>query len=241
MAVWGVLLSKQMNQNFEDLQKIIGTKFKNPELLNQALIHRSYLNENKADHLQSNERLEYLGDAVLELWSSEALFRMFPEYPEGKMTNLRALIVCTENLSKVSAKFNLGQFVMLSRGEETHQGRLNQSILADTFESVIGAIYLDSGFPAVVKFLNKFLLPSLEEISHSKNLKDPKSLFQEIAQAKKGITPHYQTVSEVGPDHQKIFEVGVFLDKELIATGKGNSKQKAEESAAIKAAKLFSN
>lgn len=229
-----------MNLTTDSLQKQIGIKFKNQDLLHHALIHRSYLNENRASHLESNERLEFLGDAVLELWSSETLYRLFPEYPEGKMTSLRSLVVCTENLSKVSANFNLGQYVLLSHGEETHQGRLNQSILADTFESVIGAIYLDSGFTAVAKFLNKYLLPSLKEISHSKNLKDPKSLFQEIAQAKEGITPHYATIKETGPDHQKTFEVGVYLGNQLITSGKGNSKQKAEESAATNATKLFS-
>jgi ribonuclease III len=229
-----------MNPNLDALQKLIGIKFKDQNLLNHALIHRSYLNENKTAHLDSNERLEFLGDAVLELWSSETLFRLFPDYPEGKMTNLRSLVVCTQNLSKVAADFDLGQYILLSRGEETHQGRLNTSILADTFESIIGAIYLDSGVDKVNKFLDKFLLPSLNSISQSKNLKDPKSLFQEIAQAKEGITPHYLTESESGPDHQKVFEVGVYLDQKLIAKGKGNSKQKAEESAAINAAKLFS-
>lgn len=222
-----------MNSNLDALQKLIDIQFKKPSVLNQALIHRSYLNENRETPLESNERFEFLGDAVLELWSSETLFKLFPEYPEGKLTNLRSLVVCTENLALVAASFDLGKYVLLSRGEETHQGRENQSILADTFESVIGAIYLDSGYPNVEKFLNQFLLPSLHSISQQKVYKDPKSLFQEIAQAKEGITPHYSTESESGPDHLKVFEVGVYLDKKLIATGKGNSKQKAEEAAAI--------
>lgn len=229
-----------MTPDLKPLQQLIGITFNDPNILNHALIHRSYLNENKTAHLESNERLEFLGDAVLELWSSETLYLLFPDYPEGKLTNLRSLIVCTQNLSKVAAEFNLGQYILLSHGEETHQGRLNQSILADTFESIIGAIYLDSGINNVNKFLNKFLLPSLKNISRSTNLKDPKSFFQEIAQAKEGITPHYLTEKESGPDHQKSFVVGVYLDKKLIATGEGNSKQKAEEAAAINAAKLFS-
>jgi ribonuclease III len=221
-----------MNPNLEELQKLIAVQFKDPAFLHQALVHRSFLNENKDTPMESNERFEFLGDAVLELWSSDTLFKLFPDYPEGKLTNLRSLVVCTENLAIIAGDINLGNYVLLSRGEETHQGRENQSILADTFESVIGAIYLDSGFNAAAKFLDQFLLPSLKNISQSKNLKDPKSLFQEIAQAKEGITPHYQTISESGPDHRKNFEVGVYLDKKLIAKGKGNSKQKAEEAAA---------
>ena len=222
-----------MNPNLDELQKLIGIKFKNPSVLNQALIHRSYLNENKTTPLESNERIEFLGDAVLELWSSTTLYHLFPDYPEGKLTNLRSLVVCTENLALVATGFNLGKYVLLSHGEETHQGRENLSILADTFESLIGAIYLDSSLTQVSKFLNKFLLPSLNNISQQKIYKDPKSLFQEIAQAKEGITPRYQTINESGPDHHKTFTVGVYLNDKLISQGEGNSKQKAEESAAI--------
>lgn len=227
-----------MNSSLE-LQTLIQIKFNDLSRLSQALVHRSFLNENKNSALTSNERYEFLGDAVLELWSSETLFTKFPEYPEGDLTNLRSLVVRTENLAKIATKIKLGDFVMLSHGEETHGGRSNQSILADTFESVIGAIYLDSGFSAAVDFLNRFLLPSLEEISAQKIYKDPKSLFQEIAQAKQGITPHYETISESGPDHQKVFEIGVYLDDKLIAQGSGNSKQKAEESAAIAAYEIL--
>lgn len=222
-----------MNLNLDALQKLIDVKFKDPSVLNQALIHRSYLNENKATPMESNERFEFLGDAVLELWSSETLFKLFPDYPEGKLTNLRSLVVCTENLALVATDFDLDQYVLLSRGEEMHQGRKNQSILADTFESVIGAIYLDSGIGKAYKFLDQFLLPSLNNISQQKIYKDPKSLFQEIAQDKEGITPRYLTISESGPDHHKTFEVSVYLDDKLITKGKGNSKQKAEEAAAI--------
>jgi ribonuclease III len=222
-----------MNQNLDDLQLLIGVKFKHPPVLHQALVHRSYLNENKTASLQSNERYEFLGDAVLELWASQTLFKLFPDYPEGKLTNLRSLVVCTENLALVAATFDLGKYVLLSRGEETHHGRENQSILADTFESLIGAVFLDSGTSKTFKFLDQILLPSLNNISQQKIYKDPKSLFQEIAQAQQGITPHYQTISESGPDHLKTFVVGVFLDQKLIAEGEGNSKQKAEEAAAV--------
>lgn len=230
-----------MNQPLKTLQKLIKYSFKDENKLFQALIHRSYLNEHKNSSLESNERYEFLGDAVLELWSSDTLFKLFPEFDEGKMTNLRSLIVCTKNLYQIASSLDLGNFIMLSHGEENHGGRNNQSILADTLEATIGAIYLDSDVNQVFSILNRLFKDSLDKLSSQKVYKDPKSVFQEIAQAKRGVTPHYQTLSESGPDHQKVFEVGVFIDKEQIATGTGNSKQKAEEDASIKATKLFSN
>jgi len=222
----------------DELQKKIATKFIDPKKLSLALTHRSYLNENR-QLKASNERYEFLGDAILEYWSSQKLFSLFPDFDEGQLTNLRSLVVCTQNLAEVSAKFNLGDYILLSHGEEKHGGRQNISLLADTFESIIGAIHLDQGYPAVDIFLNKFLNDSIHTLSQKNIYKDPKSLFQEIAQSKKGITPHYQTISETGPDHQKVFEVGVYLNEELIAKGLGNSKQKAEEDAATKASKII--
>ena len=230
-----------MNPQIQQLQSKINIKFKDESKLFQALIHRSYLNENKNSQLQSNERYEFLGDAVLELWATEKLFNLFPQFSEGILTNLRSLTVCTENLSKVATEIGLGEFVQLSKGEETHKGRTNSSILADTFESLIGAIYLDLGQKSVNKFLEATVGPSITIISQQKIFKDPKSQFQEIAQAKRGVTPHYVTISETGPDHQKTFEVGAYVGDKLIATGSGNSKQKAEESAAISAAKKLSS
>lgn len=229
-----------MNPLVEELQTIIDYKFKDLSLLDQALVHRSSLNEQR-QFQQSNERFEFLGDAVLELWISDRIFSKFEKFDEGKLTNLRALVVCTQNLAKVGLTFNLGKFIYLSRGEENHSGRTNHSILADTFEAVLGSIYLDGGLVPAFKFLDKFLTSSIEELSSKDIYKDPKSIFQEIAQAKEGITPRYQTLSESGPDHQKIFEVGVFLEDKLIAKGIGNSKQKAEESASINATKLIKN
>ena len=224
-----------------DLEKIIDIKFKDLSHLEQALIHRSFLNENKKMKLSSNERYEFLGDAILELWSTELLFNLFPEYEEGKMTNLRSLSVCTQNLSTVAKTIKLGEYVALSRGERHHGGQENDSILADTFESLIGAIYLDQGYKSVDKFLKNILKPSIDKIAQKNELKDPKSLFQEIAQAKRNITPHYDTLESIGPDHQKIFKVGVYLDQELIATGSGHSKQKAEEEAATIATQILKN
>lgn len=223
------------------LQSQIGIKFKNENKLNQALIHRSYLNENKNLKIDSNERYEFLGDSVLELWISDTLIKRFPAFDEGNLTNLRSLVVCTQNLALIANKIKLGDYVLLSKGEELHGGRLNQSILADTFEAVIGAIYLDQGLKAATEFLNKFLIPSIDDLSSKEVYKDPKSVFQEIAQARQGITPHYQTIKETGPDHNKVFEVAVYLENNLIATGIGNSKQRAEEDASIKATKILTN
>lgn len=216
------------------LQEKIKVKFKNPDFLLLALTHRSYLNENK-QLKSSNERVEFLGDAILEYWVSQKLYSLFPDFDEGQLTNLRSLIVCTENLANISSSFNLGDFILLSRGEATHNGRLNISLLADTFESLIGAIHLDQGYPIVEKFLNRSLNKNIQTLSQKNIYKDAKSLFQEIAQSKRGITPKYQLISESGPDHQKMFKIGLYLNEELIATGKGNSKQKAEEDAANQA------
>jgi len=227
-----------MNQLLEDLQKLIGHKFKKIDFLKQALIHRSSLNEHK-EFTESNERYEFLGDAILETWVSDRLFKLFSKFDEGKLTNLRALIVCTDNLAKVSTDFNLGKFIFLSHGEENHGGRQNKSILADTFEAIVGAIYLDGGIKPTFKFLDIYLTDSINQFSAQKIYKDPKSIFQEIAQSIKGSTPKYKTLSESGPDHQKKFEVGVYVDDKLIATGMGNSKQRAQEAASISATKLF--
>ena len=219
--------------DLQTLQNNLGYSFKNLDLLNQALVHRSFLNENRNTYSQSNERLEFLGDAVLELWTTNYLYQNFPLLEEGSLTNQRSLAVRTENLAEIAKQIDLGEFVYLSHGEEKHQGRENISILADTFESVLGAIYLDTGFSSIDQVLTKLLIPSLTKIANQKNIKDPKSYFQELAQKDTNITPHYQTISESGPDHQKVFTVGLFLGDQQIAQGEGNSKQKAEESAAL--------
>ena len=230
-----------MDPKVKQLQKKLGIKFKKLEYLCQALIHRSFLNENRGKGVKSNERYEFLGDAVLELWTSETLFTMFPDFPEGKLTNLRSLVVCTQNLSQTAQDINLGKYLTLSKGEEANGGRTNPSILADTFESLLGAIYLDQGFTASKAFLKKVIYPRLKLLSQQKVYKDPKSLFQELAQAQQKITPEYKTISATGPDHQKIFKVGVYLGKKLIATGTGHSKQAAAEIASAKATKKLNN
>lgn len=229
-----------MNPLLNELQQLINYNFKKIDFLKQALVHRSSLNEHK-DFKESNERYEFLGDAVLELWVSDRLFNLFKKFDEGQLTNLRALIVCTQNLAKVSLSFDLGKFIFLSHGEENHNGRQNTSILADTFEAIIGAVYLDGGAKAAFKVLDFHLNDSITQFSAQKVYKDPKSIFQEIAQSLKGVTPKYKTISESGPDHQKEFEVGVYVGDQLIATGSGNSKQKAQEAASLLATKIFQN
>jgi len=230
-----------MNQNLKDIQTEIKYTFKNEKVLIQALTHRSYLNEHRNDNLKSNETYEFLGDSILEFWISEKLFHQFPSFDEGDLTNLRSLIVCTQNLALIATQINLGKYIMLSKGEERHGGRTNKSILADTYESILGSIYIDGGIKPAFNFLEKTLNQSIIKLSSKEIYKDPKSLFQEIAQSKKGITPRYQTISESGPDHKKIFEIAVYLDQDLIASGNGNSKQKAEEDASIKATKILTN
>jgi ribonuclease III len=230
-----------MNPLLEELQKLINFQFKDIKKLNQALVHRSFLNEKGKGITESNERYEFLGDAILELWISDRLFNKFSKFDEGKLTNLRALVVCTQNLAKIAEEFDLGKFINLSHGEEKYGGRNNQSILADTFEAIIGAIYLDSGLESTFKVLDQQLNKSIVQLSSQEIYKDPKSIFQEISQSKKGVTPHYKTISESGPDHKKVFEVGVFIEDQLIATGKGNSKQRAEEAASLLATKIFNN
>ena len=218
--------------NLEQLENNIGVVFKNKDLLLQALVHRSYLNENPKFRLGHNERLEYLGDAVLELVVTEHLYEKYPQMAEGEMTTLRAALVNAKTLSEISGKLGVNDFLLLSRGEAKDIGRARQYILANTFESIVGAMYIDSGIDAPKKFLNSVLLPALPKILEMKLYRDPKSLFQEEAQEKTSITPSYEVLKEWGPDHDKHFIIGVFLGKELVAEGEGPSKQAAQEDAA---------
>lgn len=209
--------------------------FKDKDLLTRALTHRSYLNEHKREKLSSNERLEFLGDAVLELWTTKKLFDHFPSLPEGVLTNIRAAVVCTESLAKTAKKTALGQKLLLSKGEEDGGGRKNPSLLANTFEAIIGAIYLDQGWEKSSKFLDKTLFKKLIRLGRSGDNKDAKTRLQEKTQAMSKVTPHYQILKEEGPGHAKKFTTAVFFEQEQISTGKGNSKREAEEKAAEKA------
>ncbi len=227
-----------MSNDFKELQKNLGVKFKNENLLKQAFVHRSYLNENPAFELGHNERLEYLGDAVLELIITEYLFKSYPDLAEGEMTNLRAALVNSQMLSQISDRLGFNDFLYLSKGEAKEIGRGRQYILANTFEAFIGAFYLDQGYKAVENFICNNLIPELKNIIENKLWRDHKSLFQEAAQERVGITPSYEVLEENGPDHAKNFSVGVYLGEELIAQGEGSSKNEAQQQAAENALKL---
>ncbi len=224
--------------NFEILEKKLGVNFKNKDFLTQAFTHRSYLNENPGFKLEHNERLEFLGDAVMELIVTDHLYNDYPGKPEGELTNWRAALVNAKMLSKLADELGFNDFLLLSRGEAKEEGKARAYILANTFEAFLGALYLDSGYEPVDKFLKKYLLSKLPEIIKEGSYKDSKSKFQEKAQEKVSITPTYKVLSESGPDHEKKFVVGVFLEKELVAEGEGLSKQEAEEEAAISALKV---
>lgn len=219
------------------LEKNLKIKFKNKKLLEQAFVHRSYLNENPGCKMEQNERLEFLGDAVMELVVTNYLFKNYPKNPEGDLTTWRAALVNSKMLSEISAKLGFDDYLMLSKGESQDKGRARQFILANTFEAVVGAIYLDGGFDKAQKFLEKNLLCELNRVLKEKLYLDPKSLFQEEAQGKMGITPSYELIQEQGPDHCKKFEIGVYLNGDLIAKGEGPSKQSAQEDAARKGLK----
>ena len=219
------------DDKISELEEKIGVVFKNKDLLLQALTHRSYLNENTKWHLDNNERLEFLGDAVLELVVTEYLYNHYPD-PEGEMTNWRAALVNAVILSKISNEFDLNDFVLLSRGEARDTGRARQYILANAIEALIGAVYLDQGYEPSKKFIIRFVLKELPTIIEKRLYRDPKSLFQEYAQERVGVTPTYEVLEEWGPDHARNFKVGVFLEKEIVGTGQGPSKQEAQQEAA---------
>ncbi len=218
--------------NLEKLESTLGFTFKERDLLEQALVHRSYLNENPGFRLGHNERLEFLGDAVLELAVTEALYQKFPEKPEGELTSLRAALVNSQMLSEVALELGLNEFLRLSRGEAKDVGRARQFILANAFEAVVGAMYLDQGYDPARRFVERRLMPRLAEVIEKHLYRDPKSLFQEEAQERVGVTPTYEVHREWGPDHDKHFVVGVYLGNELVAEGEGPSKQLAQEEAA---------
>ncbi len=220
--------------DLKSLQESLDIKFVNEDILTQALVHRSYLNENTSFHLSHNERLEFLGDAVLELIVTEYLYKNYPN-PEGELTNWRAALVNARHLSQVANEIKLEDHLLLSRGEaKDSNGKARQYILANALEALIGAIYLDLGTEAADKFIKRFILIHLEKILTQKLYLDPKSRFQEISQDKFGVTPHYLVLDEVGPDHAKIFRVGLYLGNELVTEGEGSSKQEAQVDAAEK-------
>lgn len=225
-------------KDFSQLEKTMGISFKNLDYLKQAVVHRSYINEHPSFKLGHNERLEFLGDAVLEIVVTEYLFNNYPDTPEGDLTNWRASLVNAKMLALVSSELELENYLYLSKGESRdNNSKARQYILANAVEALIGAIYLDQGIKKANKFVTKFMLSKLQHILNNELFMDPKSKFQEKAQEIYKITPFYKVLSETGPDHAKIFEVGLYLGEELVAKGKGTSKQEAQVDAAARGIK----
>ncbi|OGC37450.1 ribonuclease III, partial [candidate division WS6 bacterium RIFOXYC1_FULL_33_9] len=222
--------------NLETFEKNISLEFKNKELLLLALTHRSYLNEHK-DAVENNERLEFLGDAVLELIISNYLFKQYPDRPEGDLTSFRSALVRTDSLAQTARNLGVGKYLRLSKGEEDTGGREKDYLLANTFEAILGAIYLDQGYDISEKFVYKNLVPKLEEIVANRLDIDSKTKIQEVSQSVYKTTPIYEVIEEKGPDHDKIFTVVVKINGKVIGKGVGGSKQKAEEQAATEGIK----
>ncbi|KKR14484.1 MAG: Ribonuclease 3 [Candidatus Falkowbacteria bacterium GW2011_GWA2_39_24] len=219
--------------DFSSLEKRLNIKFKNPDLLYQALVHRSYLNENPKFRLGHNERLEFLGDAVLEIVVTEYLYHTFPDKTEGDLTDWRASLVNAKMLAEVANVIKLEDHLSLSKGEAKDKNtKARQYILANAVEALIGAIYLDQGLKKASKFILEEIVSNLDHILANQLYLDPKSKFQEKAQDLYNITPHYEVISETGPDHAKVFKVGAYLQDKLIATGSGESKHEAQVAAA---------
>lgn len=228
-----------MRDNIDKFEEKIGVTFKNPDFLIEAFTHRSYLNEYPKWRLPHNERLEYLGDAVLELIVSEELFVKFLNYPEGQLTVLRAALVNYQMMSRVAEEVELHNFIMLSKGERKDMGKAREVILANAMEAVIGALYLDQGLEATRAFVKKFVMPHLDEILKTKSYKDAKSEVQEIVQERLRVTPTYKVLEETGPAHKRTFKIGVYFGEKLIAEGLGASKQEGELEAAKEALKKY--
>jgi len=225
--------------NNEEIEKKLGVIFHNKSLLKRAFTHRSYLNENRGQNLQNNERLEFLGDAVLELLISSELFYKYPDKAEGELTGIRSALVRTESLAKESRKIKVGEYLLMSKGEEDSGGKDKDYLLANTFEAILGAMYLDMGFEECKKFVSRTLLEKLDDIVDNELFIDPKTKVQELIQAKYKVTPTYSIIKEEGPDHDKYFTVALKVNKKNFTEGYGASKQKAEEDAAQAAIDLL--
>ncbi len=219
---------------FDQLQQEIGITFRDQNLLLEAFVHRSYLNEAR-NIKESNERLEFLGDAVLSLLTSHFLYQAYPEFPEGTLTNIRSGLVKTTSLATAAQSLNLGELLFLSHGEEESGGRKNASLLADTFEALLGAIYLDQGLEVAGKFLQTHLFPKAHDIVEHKTYIDFKSLLQEVIQEESRVSPIYRVTKNEGPDHAKTFWVEVLSMERTLGEGMGKSKQEAEQAAAAQA------
>jgi ribonuclease-3 len=225
-------------KDFSKLEKELKLEFKDKDLLTQAFCHRSYLNENSNFSLEHNERLEFLGDAVLELVVTQSLYLEYPKTSEGELTAWRAALVNADTLAQTARELDFNDYLLLSRGEAKDAGKARSFILANAFEAFIGSLYLDQGYEACQTFIKESLMVKLPEIISQGLFKDSKSHFQEQAQEKVAVTPTYKVLKESGPDHAKYFQIGVFLGQEMVATGEGSSKQEAEEQAAEHALKF---
>jgi len=225
-------------KDFSKLESKLDLKFKNKDLLMQAFVHRSFLNENPNFKVFHNERLEFLGDAILEQVVTEFLFLNYPKKTEGILTSWRAALVNAKMLAKTAQKLGFNDFLLLSQGELKEEGKARQYILANTFEAFVGALYLDQGLGSCNNFIKKNLIKELPHIIETGLFKDAKSNFQEEAQEREGITPVYKVIKEWGPDHAKHFVIGIYIGKKLIAQGEGSAKQEAEEKAAKEALKI---
>ncbi len=224
--------------DFSIFEKKTKITFKDKNLLMQAFIHRSYINENPATGLSHNERLEFLGDAVLELIVTDYLYKKYPNYTEGELTAVRSALVNALIISEAASKTGMNDFLLLSKGEAKDNGKARSYILADTYEAYVGAVYLDQGYDTINDFVTKSLLYKTDEIVNKKLWRDAKSLVQERAQEFSLLTPSYKVLNEVGPDHDKQFTVGILFGDNLIAKGRGKSKQEAEQKAAENALKI---
>lgn len=224
--------------NFADFEKKTGFVFKDKNLLAQAFTHRSYINENTGSRLSHNERLEFLGDAVLELSVTDYLYNQYKEKDEGELTAYRSALVNAVIIGEIAGELNMNDFLLLSKGEAKDVGKARTYILANTYEAYLGALYLDQGYEICDKFIKKTLITKLPDIIKNKLWRDAKSLVQEKAQEHFNTTPSYSVINETGPDHDKHFTIGIFFGKDKIATGKGKSKQEAEQSAARNALEL---
>lgn len=226
---------RDLTTELTKLQKVLGVQFSDTNILLSAVTHRSYLNEHREATWDHNERLEFLGDAVLELVVTDYLFHKYPDKPEGELTAVRAALVNTVSLSAAAEKLAVNDFLLMSKGEAKDVGRARQYILANVFEACIGAIYVDQGYEPAKEFIAGRLFPKTEEIVEQRLWQDAKSRFQELSQEQVSVTPTYETISQDGPDHDRIFTVGVYLRHELVAEGEGRSKQEAEQQAALRA------
>lgn len=225
-------MTDKLTRDWSAFEKLIGVTFKNTDLLTQAFIHRSYLNENPRVGLEHNERLEFLGDAVLELAVTDFLYREYPESPEGELTSYRAALVNANTMADFANEIGMNEYLFLSRGEAKDTGKARLYILANAIEALIGAMYLDQGYDAAEGFIDRFLHKRAGDIVKKKLWRDSKSLVQEKAQEHLGVTPAYKVVKETGPDHDKHFTIGIFFGNDKIAEGRGHSKQEAEQDAA---------